>query len=165
MLVELMQGPCAENQELLSSSGMVETALKVIAGRFETLQGANDTGGLGPLAIHPYPKQVRRVKAACADMLNSMLESRRDANIHKNLVYRMNLFVVKQRIIFGHRYFVCSVLELGPFDPPDFDGRGERLRGEHRPQRGWSELGQIAGACRTPARAGAELSSRPARGL
>lgn len=103
LLVELMQGPCPRNQEVLSVSGLVEVSQKMLRARFKYLVETAEQD--------PYPEDVRELKSKILITLNSMLECRRGEYVHRNVMYRLDRLVLKARLVFVFRYFVASNID------------------------------------------------------
>merc|ERR1719235_901569 len=69
LLIEMNQGPCENNQQFISVSGIVEVIQKIMKAKFIYLIKTSDN--------NPYPPSVRRAKELIMLFLLSMLETRR----------------------------------------------------------------------------------------
>ncbi len=74
LLIEMIQGPNMQNQEVLSVSGLVETCMKILKAKFRYLTGYV----YKQQAADELEDDVRRVKANVVLCLNSILEARTD---------------------------------------------------------------------------------------
>merc|ERR1719502_1528216 len=50
-----------------------------------------------------------------------MLEAREDDEVHINVLFRLDVFALKNRLIFVHRYFLSRILGLGTCNLDDLD--------------------------------------------
>jgi len=128
LIIELLQGPCDSNQKFCSLSGLVEGTQKILKSRFEGLQMYDEESGeyqADPDKRNAYPSKVRELKSKLGLAMLSLLELRADSEVHKNVLFRCDPFVMKERVIFVHRYFLSRVLKL------DQAGREEKERLEN----------------------------------
>lgn len=105
LIIEVLQGPCERNQVFCSVSGLVEQFNKILRWQFANIVDLNDGD--------PYPEMVREFKCKVCLCLNCILELRKDTEVHRNLIHRMDISIMQQRIMFCHRYFLSQVLQLG----------------------------------------------------
>lgn len=102
LLLGLSTGPEPRNQNFLSTSGLVENITKVLASQFGLLRRLADGDC--------YPAIVRKTKAQCTMCLLGMLELRSNAEVHRNILYRIDDFRLKSRLVFIHRWFLSKYI-------------------------------------------------------
>ncbi|CAK9103503.1 4 [Durusdinium trenchii] len=107
LLIELCQGPNLQNQEVVSTLGLVETSSRLLQPNFELIcQLEGDV----------YPPTVRRLKALLMDGMLALVEGRLDSQIHVTIPQRLDPLALKEcgtrqeRIEFVHSYFVFGIV-------------------------------------------------------
>ena len=103
LIIELMQGPCERTQNFAAVSGLVEGIQKILAGKFELILELSEEA-----YEDPYPPIVRELKYKLMVSIQAMLELRRDTSVQKSVLYRCDPYILKNRIIFSHRYFLAK---------------------------------------------------------
>eukprot|EP00928_Gymnodinium_smaydae_P042123 TRINITY_DN28410_c0_g2_i2.p1 TRINITY_DN28410_c0_g2~~TRINITY_DN28410_c0_g2_i2.p1 ORF type:complete len:2582 (-),score=551.41 TRINITY_DN28410_c0_g2_i2:34-7299(-) len=96
LIVEMAQGPNLRNQSYLTSLGLCETVMRLLASKF--VRHRKSFGDL-------YPPSVRNLKASLAETLLSLLEGRLDTTVHESMLQRIDTDVIRARIEFVHLYF------------------------------------------------------------
>ena len=101
LLIELCQGPNLQNQEVVSTLGLVETSSRLLQPRFELIcQLEGDI----------YPPTIRRLKSLLVDGMLALVEGRLDSQIHVTIPQRLDPMTLKERIEFVHSYFVFGIV-------------------------------------------------------
>lgn len=101
LLIELCQGPNLQNQEFVSTLGLVEASSRLLQPSFEMI--CRLEGDI-------YPPTVRRLKALLLDAMLALVEGRLDSRIHVTIPQRLDPSVLKERVEFVHSYFVFGMV-------------------------------------------------------
>ncbi|CAD7946435.1 unnamed protein product [Amoebophrya sp. A25] len=120
LIIEVLQGPCERNQLYCSVGGLVEQINKILRWPFANLCELEDDD--------PYPSSVRELKQKLCLCLNSMLELRKDSEVHKNILHRVDVSTMQDRVIFVHRYFLSRILGAGHAELETLEEADKSLR-------------------------------------
>lgn len=105
-VIEVVQGPCERNQELLASSQLVDVCKRLITADFER-------------NMEIKPDTVKEVKGNAVKALAALLEGRADKAVHTLLVQTINPKIIRRRMVDVFQQYEEQKDEH--FDEPDWD--------------------------------------------
>jgi hypothetical protein len=105
-VIEVVQGPCTKNQELLVSSALVDVCKRLITADFErNMEIKADT--------------VKEVKGNAVKSLAALLEGRSDKRVHQTLVDTIPPKIIRRRLV--DVFDLYHDLKEEHYDEPDWD--------------------------------------------
>jgi hypothetical protein len=97
-LIEVMQGPCRKNQELLVSSPMVAVCKRVTLSKMRYLQGEPEPG-----ETHTECHREKELKGQATTALAALLEGRADETVHRQLAKKLEVSMLRNRLVEIHQ--------------------------------------------------------------
>jgi hypothetical protein len=98
-LIEVMQGPCRKNQELLVASPMVDVCKRIIISKMRYLQDDPEEES----ETHTECSREKDVKGKATTALASLLEGRADERVHRQLSKKLEVSILRERLVEIHQ--------------------------------------------------------------